>query len=209
MRILNDILMTEIESYEALIFDMDGTLVDSGKLHEMAWIATLTRYGIPVDRALMRSLSGVTTYRTLQKLIEQFALATSTGVDEMCSHKESLVSSNIVEHVKATRLGALAKKYHRKLPMSVGTGASTAEAEAMLHHCGLRHLFTHIVGAEDVRHPKPSSETFLKCAKLMRVEPIRCVVFEDSPLGLQAARAAGMLAVDVLEAYGIENDYFI
>lgn len=201
--------MLVIENFEALIFDMDGTLVDSGKVHELAWIATLTKYNIPVDRALMRSLSGVTTGRTLQTLIERFELSTSMPIVEMSSHKQSLVKANLKRHVKPTRLKALAEKYHGKLPMSIGTGACATEAEAMLRHCGLRHLFAHVVGAEHVCQPKPSPDTFLECARLMGARPSACVVFEDSPLGLQAASAAEMQSVDVLEAYGIENDYFM
>lgn len=201
--------MLSIENFDALIFDMDGTLVDSGKLHERAWIETLTKYGIHINRALMRSLSGVTTYQTLQILIEQFGFAGSATADEMTSNKESLVEANIAKYVRPTALKAVALEYHGRLPMSVGTGASIAEAEAMLGHCGLRHLFEHVVGAEDVRQPKPSPDTFLECARLMGARPFACVVFEDSPLGLQAANAAGMRCVDVLGTYGIQNDYFI
>lgn len=200
--------MIAIEDYEALIFDMDGTLVDSGKVHELAWAATLDKYQIPIDRRLMRSLSGMTTHCTLQKLTEHFEVIVSASIEEMSSHKQSLVKANIAQHVKPTRLKALAEKYYGKLPMSVGTGATAAEADAMLRHCGLRHLFAHVVGAESVSHPKPSPETFLKCAELMGVKPSACIVFEDAEFGLQAAKAARMRAIDVHAAYGIENDYF-
>lgn len=198
-----------IEQYQALIFDMDGTLVDSGKLHELAWIETLNKYAIPVDRPLMRSLAGVTTSRTLQQLIEQFDVVVSATIDEMSLHKQSIVNDNIARYIKPTRLKALAEKYYGRLPMSVGTGANTAEAEAILSHCGLRHLFAHVVGAESVCHPKPAPDIFLRCAELMGIKPSACLVFEDAKLGLQAAKAAGMRAIDVLDAYAIENDYFV
>lgn len=66
-----------------------------------------------------------------------------------------------------------------------------------------------VVGADQVAAPKPAPDTFLHCAELMQVAPERCVVFEDSVLGLEAAERAGMIGIDVLQAYGIQNDYFL
>lgn len=198
-----------LDQYEALIFDMDGTLIDSGQLHEQAWIQTLEHYGIPVDRALMRSLSGFPTRATLELLIDKFDCQVAASVNEMNAHKEAFVEANITRFAKATSLADTARKYHGAKPMSVGTGATTAEAKAMLEHCGLIGLLDHVVGADRVQKPKPSPDTFLLCAELMQVDPSKCVVFEDSPLGLDAARGAGMAAIDVLETLQIENDYFL
>ena len=71
------------DQYAALIFDMDGTLVDSGQLHEYAWTATLNKYGIPIDRPLMRSLAGVPTKGTIEILLEKFGITASASLDEM------------------------------------------------------------------------------------------------------------------------------
>jgi beta-phosphoglucomutase family hydrolase len=195
--------------FDGIIFDMDGTLVDSGKLHELAWSQSLTYFGIPVDRPLMRSLAGVPTKETVEILIKTFGCTVDAALSEINDYKERVVRENICRYVKPTRLHEIAKEYYGVKPMAVGTGAYTEEARSILDACGLLALVDFVVGADQVANPKPAPDTFLKCAELMGVPPQNCVVFEDSKLGLRAAEAAGMAGVDVLETFAIENDYFL
>jgi len=197
------------DHFDALIFDMDGTLVDSGRLHEYAWTTMLTHYNIPVDRKLMRSLAGVPTKETIVILLNEFSLPTPASLDEMNHHKEAVVRDHMDEYVKPTALLELVKQFYGVKPLAVGTGASTIEAQAILEICDLDKYFNAIVGADQVSNPKPAPDIFLRCAELLNVQPAQCVVFEDSKLGLQAAGAAGMKAVDVLETHKIVNDYFL
>lgn len=197
------------DHYDALIFDMDGTLVDSGQLHEFAWSETLNKYGIPIDRPLMRSLAGVPTKGTIEILLEKFHISVSASLDEMNNFKEAWVHANMHKFVKPTALIEVARKYHGIKPMAIGTGAYTQEAETILGLCGLDRYINAVVGADQVRHPKPAPDTFLRCAELLCVAPEKCVVFEDSKLGLQAAASAGMAGIDVLLVHAIENDYFL
>lgn len=197
------------EQFAALIFDMDGTLVDSGQLHERAWIRTLEHYGIPVDRPLMRSLSGVSTKATIALLLEKFNLTPEASTAEILHFKERCVQETMQQWVKPTALLEIVKRYSGKKPMAVGTGANTEEAKAILALCGLADYFAVVVGTDQVQHPKPAPDVFLRCAELLKVAPENCVVFEDAALGLQAAASAGMVAVDVLQVHHIENDYFL
>lgn len=197
------------DDYQALIFDMDGTLVDSGQLHEHAWIAALEHYAIPIERPLMRSLAGVPTQKTLDYLHQHFGLQPRASLEEMTAFKEQVVHSTMHLHVKPTALIAVAQRYWGKKPMAIGTGANTQEAKTVLALCGLDKYIDQVVGADQVKNPKPAPDTFLRCAELLQVNPTRCVVFEDSKLGLQAAAGAGMAGIDVLLVHGVENDYFL
>jgi beta-phosphoglucomutase family hydrolase len=196
------------DDYDALIFDMDGTLVDSGQLHQYTWTLTLEKYGIPIDGPLMRSLAGVPTKETLEILIQKFNCKVDASIDEMNEFKEQSVRQHMHRFVRATDLVEVVKKYNGIKPMAIGTGANTAEAQMVLKQCGLDHLLDVVVGADQVKHPKPAPDTFLRCAELLDAKPDQCVVFEDSKLGLQAAASAGMAGIDVLLIHNITNDYF-
>ncbi|HWV14208.1 MAG TPA: beta-phosphoglucomutase family hydrolase [Cellvibrio sp.] len=197
------------DQFDALIFDMDGTLVDSGQLHERAWIATLTHYQIPVDRPFMRSLAGVSTMASIEILLKKFNCNPAAHLSEISEFKERYVEDHLKALVKPTALMETVRQYHGKKPMAIGTGASRREAEKIIAACGLDKYIHCLVSADQVKNPKPAPDTFLRCAQLLGVMPERCVVFEDAKLGLQAAVAAGMAGVDVLRVHNIINDYFL
>lgn len=197
------------DSFAALIFDMDGTLVDSGQLHEIAWIETLNQYSIPIDRALMRSLAGVPTLGTIEILLQKFQVRTAAPVAEIHRFKQKRVQDKVASLVRSTALLDIVRRYHGEKPMAVGTGAQTAEALHILELCGLDQYIQTVVGADQVANPKPAPDTFLRCAELLGTPPQDCVVFEDAKLGMQAAVSAGMTVVDVQAELQIHNDYFL
>ena len=197
------------EEYDAIIFDMDGTLVDSGRLHQNAWTLTLNKFGIPIEPELMRSLAGVPTKETVEILVEHFEIALKASTDEVNDYKEAIVQETIQNYVKPTQLAEFALENLGKRPMAVGTGAYTEEAKLVLETCGLSHLIDYVVGADQVLNPKPAPDTFLRCAELMGMKPEQCIVFEDAKAGIKAAQDAGMDVIDVLEVFKIENDYFL
>lgn len=198
-----------LDGCSAIIFDMDGTLVDSGRLHEMAWIRTLEKYDIPIDRKLMRSLAGVPTKNTITQLIEFFGCRSEFNLVEMNQYKENVVRNSFKDYVRPTSLIDVVDSYWGRKPMSVGTGAYSDEAREILSVCGLLDKMDFVVGADEINNHKPAPDTFLRCAELMDVSPHECIVFEDSKIGLEAAERAGMIGIDVLQKYNIVNDYFL
>jgi len=183
------------ERYDGLIFDMDGTILDTEPTHRKAWHDVLAHYGMRFDEQAIVALNGSPTWRIAQAVIEwnhgdldPYALA---------REKTEAVKAMLLDTVEPLPLIEVVKAWHGRRPMAVGTGSERAIAEALLTHLNLRHYFTAVVAADDVEHHKPAPDTFLLCAELMGVDPTKCVVFEDADFGLEAARRAGMDAVDV------------
>jgi beta-phosphoglucomutase-like phosphatase (HAD superfamily) len=102
-----------------------------------------------------------------------------------------------VEPIKA--VVAIAREHHGKLPMGVASGGNRGVIEQVLKQLEIRHLFKAIVTSEEVTNQKPAPDIFLEAARRIGVAPQHCRAFEDTDLGMQAIRAAGMEAVDVRE----------
>ncbi len=110
-------------------------------------------------------------------------------------------SGHFLEKIEDVRIiepvARLAREYHGRLPMSLGTGGTRELAALTMKAIGMDRYFDVVVTADDVTRHKPAPETFLRCAELMGVEPRYCQVFEDGDQGLEAARSAGMVPTDV------------
>lgn len=186
---------------KALIFDLDGTLADTMPIHYLAWKNAAASFGIDFTVELFKQLAGIPLYPTVEKLNQIFGKAIDP--QEMGDIKEAEFENNMHLTPEIKIVTELVREYHGKIPMAVGTGGSRRLSLKTLGIIGLQDYFEILVTSEDVANFKPHPETFLKCAKLMGVAPPDCEVFEDGILGLQAAKAAGMMVVDVTEYYEI------
>ena len=180
----------------AFVFDMDGTIVDNMAFHTDSWITFFERRGQSIDPdEFFRATAG----RQGREIMRSY-LGEHLTDDELAlldHEKESLYRELYAPHRKAVdgfdALIAQAKANGVKL--AVGTAAPPANVEFTLDGLDLRRHFDAIVGATDVARGKPHPDVFLKAAELCGVAPEHCIVFEDAPLGVEAARRAGMRCI--------------
>lgn len=181
----------------ALIFDCDGTLADTMPIHYRAWTAMLGRHGIPFSEEKFYALGGMPTARIIRLLADECGVTVS-DVEAMVAEKEAAFLVQL-ETVQAVRpVFQIAEQYRGTLPMAVASGGYRNVVRQTLSRIGVIDWFGAIVCAEDTPRHKPEPDVFLEAARQLGVtEPTRCVVFEDTEIGLEAARRAGMLGVDV------------
>lgn len=179
----------------ALIFDCDGTLVDSMPLHWQVWQQLLPRYGLRLSREQFYRMGGVPSL----ELVELLAAEQDVRVDAVAfaAEKERRYLELLPLVKPIPEVVAIVQEQAGRLPMAVASGGSRRVIETVLRHVGLRQFFSVVVTHEDVPRQKPAPDIFLEAARRLGVPPGRCRAYEDTEVGLAAIRAAGMEAVDV------------
>jgi len=178
------------------LFDLDGVIVDSMPLHLAVWEEYLAQHGLdPAEfaqrmhgsrnDALVRALFG-------DHLDDDDVFRHGAAKEALWRQRmEPRLAESIVPGVQAF----LAR--HVDVPKAIGTNAEPANVDFVLHHGGLRSHFPVVVDGSQVRNPKPHPEIYLRAAHLLGARPADCIVFEDSPTGAAAGRAAGMRVVGI------------
>ncbi len=189
--------LIDLSAYKAIIFDMDGTLIDSMGAHMEAWKQTCESFGIPFDRDYMYGLGGVPTRKTVEILNEKHG-SDHSPEDVALRKREVWETMDLIPSLIAETT-EIFHHYRPKMQVAIGTGSERAHAEHLLNHHDLLNKLDAMVTASDVTHGKPHPETFLTAARLMNVKPEECVVFEDTDIGRQAAERAGMACFLVVD----------
>jgi beta-phosphoglucomutase family hydrolase len=182
-----------------LIFDCDGTIVDTMPVHFHAWQEALAAHNIGFDEAHFYRLAGMPTPKIANMLASEHGKA-DVGPD-IAHRKEEAYLRRLDEIQIIEPVVNIVRRCHGHLPMAVASGGMRRVVEAQLQAAGLAHYFPIVVCADDVQYGKPAPDTFLLAAQKMGVPPAECIVYEDGILGFQAAAAAGMRCVDVRPWY--------
>ena len=180
-----------------LIFDCDGTLADTMPLHWRAWQIVSARYKLHFPEERFYSLGGVPSRDILKMLAEEQGVT----LDHIkAAHEKEEAYLPLMAQVEPIHVVVdVARANFGKIPMAVASGGTRQIIPHVLEHLGIRHLFNAIVTSECVVRQKPAPDIFLEAARRIGVEPRHCRAYEDTDLGLQAIRSAGMEAVDVRE----------
>jgi beta-phosphoglucomutase len=180
------------------IFDLDGVIIDSMPVHEKAWYEYLRRSGISVE-GLLNQMHG----RKNEEILRDF-LGSEITDREIVTHgagKEQLFREMIQGHLSNHLVPGVRKFLSRAegvVPMAVASNAERANVDFMLEGTSLRGHFTVALDSSRVERPKPSPDIYLLAARELGIAPENCIVFEDSIVGITAARSARMRVVGIL-----------
>ena len=179
--------------FRAFLFDCDGTLADTMPLHYQAWLEEVRARGGEFPEDLFYSLGGVPAPGVVEFLNHRYNL--SMPVEETAAAKEQRFEHLIPQVRPIQAVVDFARSKSGRYPLAVGSGGMKSLVVATLEALGIREHFQAVVTYEDVAHPKPAPDTYLEAARRLGVPPETCLVFEDTPLGLQCAKNAGMQCV--------------
>jgi beta-phosphoglucomutase family hydrolase len=185
----------------ALIFDMDGVMVDSNPVHREAWVAFNRRYGLETTPAMLERMYG----KRNDEIIRDY-FGDGLGPEEVAARsraKEELyreMAGSRIEQMLVPGLRAFLDRY-RAAPMAVASNAEPENVAFVLDRAGLKPYFRVVVDGHQAVHPKPHPDIYLRAAVLLEVAPANCIVIEDSPTGVAAAKAAGMRVIGLRTTY--------
>jgi HAD superfamily hydrolase (TIGR01549 family) len=186
-------------TFAALIFDCDGTLVDTSPAHLAALQVGLDAYGLTVAKEWYYPRGGLTA-DALMNDYEALLGRTVPREDILARHKAAF-EEGLQGLQEITVIAEVAREWHGRVPMAVASNGRKEIVKASLTATKLLPLFDYIVTAEDVKRGKPEPDVFLEAARRMGVAAADCIVFEDTDEGLEGARRAGMRRVDIREYF--------
>jgi len=184
-------------SFKAYLFDCDGTIADSMPLHYIAWKKALAEWNCEFSEELFYAWGGMSVAEIITALNRERGL--QMPVEQVSHRKEDLYFENldqlkavpeVMEHIEAS---------YGRIPLAVVSGSTRDSVTRSLAALKILNRFDTLVCAGDYQKSKPDPEPFLIAAEKLSVAPKDCLVFEDSDMGIQAATAAGMASVKVLQ----------
>ena len=185
---------------KALIFDLDGVIVDTAKYHFLAWKKIANQLGINFTEEHNELLKGVSRIRSLDIILELGKKeATQEEKNMWLKQKNEDYLSQLIDMDDREILPGVFEvlKFLKDNKQPIALGSASKNARPILEKTGILSYFDVIVDGNDVTNAKPDPEVFLIAAKLLNVKPENAVVFEDSVAGIQAANIANMISIGI------------
>ncbi len=192
---LNSSDLDLVRNCKAIIFDCDGTLVDSMPVHFVAWHETMSRYGIAFPEDRFYSLGGMPSDRIIQLLANEQGI--TLDAVSVANEKELAFLDRIDLLIPIEAVVEVVRQNRGVKPIAVASGGFRAIIQRQLEQIAMHDWFDAVVTAEDTAKHKPEPDVFLEAARQLGTSPKHCIVFEDADLGVEAARRAGMNCIDV------------
>lgn len=187
-----------MSSTRAVLWDMDGTLIDSKRFHWISWRNTMANEGIVITYEQFLSSFGQRNDSIIPRWLA--ALSTPERIERIANAKEELYR-HLVRRDGISPLPGAASWLHRLhkqgWSQAIASAAPRANIETVLEALSATHFFQGIVSAEDVHKGKPDPEVYLMAAARVGASPNRCIVVEDAVAGVEGARRAGMRSIGV------------
>lgn len=185
----------DLDQYEALLFDLDGTLINSMPLHNKAWLDTLKDHGAEIDIQFLHDTAGMSSVRIVSILNERLGMSLDPKIVSRDKRNRYLESLDQVK--TAPQLMEIVEKFHGKCAMGIITGSSHEVVDQLLPKLGIDHYFQSIVCSDDTVLGKDSIEPYELAAKQLNVKTENCLFFDDGDVGLKGAKLAGLEVVHV------------
>lgn len=187
------------------IFDHDGVLVDSLEFHQQAWVILGQRTGLPITPEFVRETFGMTNPSIFRLLLGDSLAADDvqrySDLKEVCYRDAARERLTLIDGVRELLDGLTASGFQ----LAIGSSGVRPNLDLTVEMCGLTGRFAAIASLEDIERGKPDPQVFLVAARKTGVEPRNAVVFEDAPVGIQAAKAAGMRAVGLTTTHSAQS----
>jgi len=191
---------------KAFIFDMNGTMIDDMQYHTVAWNNILNN----LDANISLEETKLQVYGKAEEMFERIfgkGKFSEIELQKIILQKELTYQNEFRPHLKLINgLDSFLQKAKAKgISLAIGTAALKTNVDYVLDGLHLHETFNTIVSAENVTASKPDPEVFLKCASLLNVSPSEAIIFEDSPMGIEAAKNGGFKAVAITSFHGADD----
>lgn len=188
--------MTKASSTWCALFDWDGVVIDSSRLHEKSWELMAREYGLPLPPGHFQRGFGMKNERIIPEVL---GWATETKhISNLAAEKEARYRDLVMDEGMEPLPGVsvwIERLFDAGVPCSIASSSVRLNIDCVLDKIGLRRFFTAIVSGDEVEHGKPAPDIFLKAAAKLGNLP--AVVFEDALVGIEAAHRAGMAVIAV------------